>query len=342
MKEVINMITIHDIAREANTSIATVSRVLNNQSGYSEKTRQKVLKVADELGYESNAIAKSLVKKKTFTIGVVFPHISSQISYELLNGIEAVAHEEGYSIIVSYTYSDHKRTMNYLKTMAEKRIDGLIFTSEFLQKEYYDYLEKSGIPYILLSTKSQEFQVPYVKVDDYDAAYAAAKYLIDYGHKKIGMISGPVSDPIAGLPRVNGFKQAMTDHKLEHNKGRIIYGEDFGFVQGKQKLKKLIETHPEVTALFAAGDELAVGAMNMAQELGYSVPEDLSVIGYDNIMLSEMVYPPLTTIAQPFYDMGLAATELLFNMIEDKKVLSQQVILPFEIRKRKSVRELHE
>lgn len=335
------MITIHDIAREAKTSIATVSRVLNNQPGCSDETRKRVLEITEVLGYESNAIAKSLVKNKTNTIGIVFPHISSQISYELLNGIEAVAHEEGYSIIVSYTYSDPDRTMFYLKIMSEKRVDGLVFTSEVLQKDYHDYLKKSGIPYILLSTKSQEFQSPYVKVDDYDAAYAAAKYLIDCGHKKIGMISGPLKDPIAGVPRINGFKQALQDNNLNENK-RIVFGENFEFNQGKKCFEEMISQYSDITALFAASDELAVGAMNKAQELGYDVPEDISVIGYDNIMLSEMVYPPLTTVAQPFYEMGVAATRSLINMMENKPLLSSQMIMPFKICERKSVKVIRE
>lgn len=334
------MITIHDIAREAKTSIATVSRVMNDLPGCSEETRKRVLKIADDLGYETNAIAKSLVKKRTNTIGVIFPDISSQITNQLLNGIDSIANKRDTSIIVSYTYSNLDRTMKYLRTMTEKRVDGLIFSSDFFREEYHDYLKKNNIPYVLLSTKSTKYQLPYVMIDDHLAAYSATRYLIEKGHKNIGMISGPKADPIAGFPRINGYKQALKDYLGHESIPRIVSGESFEFKDGALVFQELYQKYPEITAIFAGGDELAVGAMNQAQKNGLSIPKDLSFVGFDNIILSEMIYPPLTTVSQPFYDMGSAATKMLFQLIDDNELLSSQVILPFEICERSSVRSL--
>lgn len=331
------MTTIKDVAKRANTSIATVSRVLNNKDGFSEEMRLKVLQAAEELGYESNAIARSLIKKKTDTIGVVFPNISSLITYEMLNGIEEVAHEHDYSVIVSYSYSNPERMLKALKTFKEKRVDGLLFASEILTDDYYEYIESMDIPTVLISTKSSKYQLPYVKVDDFDAAYAATNYLIERGHKEIGMLCGNPEDPIAGTPRLAGYKKALRDASLPVEDRKVIYGVDYSFEDGRKNLPLLLERFPEMTALFAASDEMAVGAIRAAHKRNMTLPDELSIVGYDNILISEMVTPPLTTVAQPLQEMGYTATEMLFDSIRHETKKGQQVILPFQIMERSSV-----
>ncbi|MFC3883944.1 LacI family DNA-binding transcriptional regulator [Bacillus songklensis] len=224
--------TIKDVAKKANVSIATVSRILNNQVGYTEETKRKVLKAIEELGYQPNAVARGLINKRTHTIGLLVPKLTSTFVTELLRGIEKVAHKAGSNVIVCHTETRGIKMMKYLQMLNEKRIDGLIFTSEVLKEEYYLYVKKMGIPMVLLSTQSDEYPVPYVKVNDRDAAYTATKYLIEKGHKEIGMLCGNKADLIAGIPRIKGFKDALNDHNIPVNENHIIFSDEFFFKMG--------------------------------------------------------------------------------------------------------------
>lgn len=328
--------TIKDVAKKANVSIATVSRILNNQKGYSEKTKRKVLEVIEELDYYPNAIARGLINKKTSTIGVLFPALSSMLVTELLAGIEKAAHLLGSSVIVCHTESNGSKTMKYLQLLNEKRVDGIIFTSEVLKEEYYEFIQKMNIPLVLLSTESRAYSVPYVKVDDRHAAYSATQYLIKNGHIRIGMISGNRNDLIAGKPRIEGFKNALMDYDLPIQDSQIIYSEGFTFTDGLQGLKKLRNQAPEVTAIFTASDEIAFGAISAAFQMGIKIPGDLSIIGYDNLKIAEMSIPPLTSLAQPFYEMGEKAARMIFDMMNGDQLVESR-IMPHSIKERSSV-----
>jgi LacI family transcriptional regulator len=330
--------TIKDVAKKANVSIATVSRILNNQPGFSEKTKKKVLKVIEELGYHPNAVARGLVNKRTHTIGVLVPALSSMLVTEFLSGIENAANEVGSSIIVCHTESNGEKTMNYLQLLNEKRIDGIIFTSEILKDEYYQYIKSMNVPMVLLSTESYAHSVPYVKVNDQHAAYTATQYLIKKGHTKIGMISGNKDDIIAGIPRIEGFKRALKDNGLSASENNIIHSRGFSFKDGVEGFKNLIKQAPDITAIFAASDEIAIGALSSAYQLGINIPEDLSIIGYDNLTISEMSIPPLTTVGQPLEEMGEAAAKMVFEMLESNKVAESR-IMPHNIIERMSVKE---
>ncbi|SFB19963.1 MULTISPECIES: LacI family DNA-binding transcriptional regulator [unclassified Bacillus (in: firmicutes)] len=330
--------TIKDVARNANVSIATVSRILNGQTGYSPKTKEKVLKVINELGYHPNAVARGLINKRTHTIGVLFPYLTGSLVTGLLRGIEKAASAQSSSVIVCHTESDADKTMKYLKLLNEKRVDGIIFTSEVLQEEYYDFIKKMNVPIVLLSTKSDDYPIPYIKVDDFDAAYTATQYLIQKGHKNIGMISGPKEDIIAGEPRVKGYMKALEDNYIKHNDKNVVYTVGFGFPEGKEGLASLLKQNPDITALFAASDEIAIGAISTAYQMGIKIPEELSIIGYDNTSLAEMSVPPLTTIAQPFSKMGEIAGNMLLNLL-DGEGLPESRIVPHSVIERKSVKE---
>lgn len=331
--------TIMDVAKRANVSKATVSRVLNDQGGYSERTKRKVLEVIQELGYHPSGIARGLTNKRTHTIGVLVPNLTSSLITEFLNGIEAVAHKVGSSVIVCHTESHGIKTMKYLQLLHEKRIDGLILAGTMFRKEYYDYIKKMGIPMVLLSTYS-EYPVPYVTADDHDAAYTATKYLIQKGHKKIGMISGNKEEWIAGshLPRVEGFKDALSNHNIAFNENHIVYG-GFSFDDGSIGLKNLMRQVPDLTAIFAENDELGIGVLSEAYHLGIKVPEDISVIGMDNINLCKVVTPSLTSISLSHGDMAEKAANMMFGMIESNKV-EKSCILPHNVVERQSVRSL--
>jgi LacI family transcriptional regulator len=328
--------TIMDVANRANVSKATVSRVLNEQGGYSEKTKRKVLKIVEELGFHPSAIARGLTNKRTHTIGVLLPNLESSLTSEFLNRIEAVAHKAGSSVIVCHTESQGIKTMKYLQLLHEKRIDGLIIASTLMQKEYYDYINKMEIPMILLSTES-DYPIPYITADDFAAGYTATTYLIQKGHKKIGMISGNREGMMAGrrLPRIDGFKDALLEHKLPFDEGHIVYG-GFNFESGVEGLTQLLEQIPDLTAIFTENDEIGVGVLSQAYQLGIKVPDDLSVIGIDNTKLCNMVTPPLTSVSLSHGEMAEKATNMMFEMIDSNKI-GENCILPHEIIERQSV-----
>ena len=320
-----NSPTIKDVAKAANVSVATVSRVLHNLTGYSDQTKEKVMKAVDELGYQPNAIARGLINKRTQTIGVLFPDVSSNFSSDILHGIEDYAHEKGFSVMVCNTAEDGKRTMKYLQVLREKQVDGVVFTSEVLKDEYYRALKDMRVPVVLVNTQSHKHVIPYVKVDDRQAAYQATDYLIRNGHREISMISGTARDPIAGLPRVEGYKQALDDHGIPFLESRIAYG-DFGPGSGRQAMEKLLSEAPPFTALFAASDEMAIGAMGLALERGIRIPDDLSIIGYDDLSISKFFFPPLTTIHQPLATMGRLACEKLIALIEGSPQVGSSIV----------------
>jgi LacI family transcriptional regulator len=331
--------TIKDVARKANVSIATVSRVLNNQGGYSPKTKEKVLAAIKELGYQPNAVARGLINKRTKTIGILFPEVSNMFASKILHGVENVVNEQGSSVIVCNTASNGEKTMKYLQVLHEKRIDGVIFVSEVITDEYYKMLESMNIPIVLISTESYRYSLPYVKVNDRHASYTATEYLIQKGHRNIGMISGNKNDMIAGQPRIDGYKEALLHNGIDIKENYIVSCKGFGFKDGFYILPRLLHQAPDITAIFAASDEMAMGVISAAYKLGIKIPDDISIIGYDNLPLAEMAIPPLTTVAQPLEEMGEMAASMLFEMMDTGRTVESR-IMPYQIIERETVRSV--
>lgn len=338
MNRIINKPTIKNVAEQAKVSVATVSRILNDLGGYSEETRLKVTKVVEEMGYKRNAIARTLRTRTTHTIGVLIPKVETTFYVEILNGIEDMAHKHNYSVFICNTGAKSILTPHYLNVLAERQVDGIIVCS-LSPKDMYDKdIVETKIPCILLSTFSPRFSIPYIKVDDFRAAYAATSYLIENGHSKIAMLGGEKEDPIAGLPRFEGYIQALKEHSIPINES-IIKHSGFSFEEGKKAMEDLLSENRKFTAIFASCDDIAVGAMTTAHKRGIEIPKDLSIIGYDNTKVAEMSYPPLTTIAQPAYDMGQKSVEMLIKTIATGKQ-SESIIMPFEIIERETVKKL--
>ncbi|MET3729153.1 LacI family transcriptional regulator [Fictibacillus halophilus] len=334
--------TIKDVAKHANVSIATVSRIVNGLPGYSEETKKKVQRSIEALGYQPNAIARGLINKRTQTIGVLFPDVSGMLSSEVLEGVENAAHDGGFSVIVCNTTSSGKRTVKYLRLLQEKRVDGIIFASEDVKEEYYKIFQEMKVPVVLVSTASPKYDLPFVRVNDFDGAFQATEYLIRKGHKEIGMIGGSDEDPIAGVPRMQGFQKALESNGLSFTENHITKNEGYRFQNGKESLPSLLKKLPGMTALFAASDEMAIGAMSAAHQLGIKVPEELSIIGYDNLKIAEMCYPPLTTVSQPLKDMGQTSGEMLVSLIKGEQQEAKSRYMPFSIVERQSVSDFHD
>lgn len=331
--------TIRDVSRRANVSVATVSRVLNNQPGFSEETRQKVLRAIRELGYQPNQVARGLVSRKTRTIGVLFPVVSSMFSAALLQGIEAEANRRDYGVIVCNMGDKGNRFERVVGMLAEKRVDGLLFVSEWLSDTFARRLRSLAVPVVLVSTGGPGSPFPYVKADDFQGAFLATKHLLEAGHRRIGMVSGPPEDLIAGGPRIEGYRHALRSCGLLPS-DRDIAVASFDFRTGLRAAGELLDRSPDLTAVFAASDEMAAGVLACCYQRGLRVPDDLSVIGYDNLAVAEMTSPPLTTVAQPLERMGRTALEMLLAMLEDGAAPDSR-LLETAIVERHSVKRLH-
>ncbi|WP_121640723.1 substrate-binding domain-containing protein [Virgibacillus sp. Bac330] len=330
--------TIKDVAREANVSIATVSRILNNTGkGYSDKTKQHVMQTIEQMGYFPNAIARSLINNESGTIGVLFPAVSGMVSAEMLHGIEAAAQVYGKSVFVCNTLSDPDKTKHYLQLLYEKQVEGVIFASGRLTKNFQKIVKQMNVPFVTLSGISDLKNIPEIKVDDLKATYDATNYLIKHGHTKLAMVSGPPHDLIAGTPRMEGFKQALNDANLPCKSSQISWSSAFYFEDGKHAFRSIMKSHPEITAIVAASDEMAAGVISEANAQGIRVPEDVSVIGYDNTKLATMTVPSLTTVSQEFDVMGYRAGELLCQCITGEDMDS--IIMEHKIIERESVKK---
>lgn len=330
--------TIKDVARESEVSVATVSRILNNLGGYSEETRKRVMQVIAELGYHRNEIARGLITKSTNTVGVLIPYVAVEFYSEILNGIEDMASKSGFGVFLCNTGVNGEKITNYIKMLCERQVDAIIIVSVKITDECYELIKSFKKPCILVSSIAYKYKLPYIKVDDYQAAYSATQYLIDKGHTKIALISGDEDDVISGIPRVNGYKAALNDYGLKIDKDIITYG-DFEYQSGIECMKKLLQFRDKFTAIFATSDDMAVGAMNYMHKLKIKIPDEFSLIGYDNTSSAQRSYPLLTTVAQPLYKMGEKAMEKIIDMIKNGSV-TESIIMPHKIVERDTVKIL--
>ncbi|WP_202080281.1 LacI family DNA-binding transcriptional regulator [Caldalkalibacillus salinus] len=330
--------TIKDVAKRSGVSISTVSRVLNTPELVTETKREKVLKVIETLGYHPNALARGLIQKRTHSLGVLIPDVSNLVFAEVFRGMEDAAHETGQNLVICNTDLNKERMMSYFKILKEKQVDGMIFTSEPVYPDYYELLKELQIPVVLAATHSHDYELPSVKVNDEPASYDATAYLIKMGHRHIGMISGPSHDPIAGLPRMQGFLRAMRMHDLPHSVERnVVYGH-YRYEDGYEAMEELYQLNDKLSAVLCASDEMALGAISYLDSIGINVPEDVSVMGYDNTRLAHVCIPKLTTVSQPLHAIGYEAVNKLEMLLSKGEVDELRTYLPHQLVIRDSVK----
>jgi LacI family transcriptional regulator len=331
--------TIKDVAKMANVSISTVSRVMNSPESVVEIKKNKVLDAIDKLKYKPNALARGLIYKKTNTLGVVIPDIRNPYYADIIRGMEDASKKLGYNLIICNTDRDKKRLFSYLNNFYERQVDGILYTSDPVFPDYYTEIKRIRIPVMLVSTHSMEYDLPSVKIDDEQAAYDAVKFLIDSGHRKIGMIGFDLSDSIAGLTRYHGFIRALRENDLDECKDNIVYVNGWSY-DTPDAAAQMLAKCSDLTAIFTASDELAIGLLSYLDEQGISVPGQISVIGFDNIRLSRITIPKLTTVAQPTYKIGFRSVEKLDAIIEDKEDPVLREYMLHEILVRASTRKI--
>ena len=330
-------VTIYDVAREANVSMATVSRVVNGNPNVKPTTRKKVLEAIERLGYRPNAVARGLASKKTTTVGVIIPDISSIFYAELARGIEDIATMYKYNIILSNSDQNMDKELHLLNTMLGKQVDGSVFMSGNVTDEHVEEFKRSPVPIVLAASVEEKGETASVAIDYEQALYDAAVMLIENGHKRLAFVSGPMQEPINKAKKLQGFKRALQDKGLEFKEEYVVEG-DYTYDSGMEALDALMKLDEKPTAVISATDEMALGIIHSAQDKGLSIPEDLEVVGFDNTRLSLMVRPQLTTVVQPTYDIGAVAMRLLTKLMNKEEVEEHIVQLPHRIEQRQSTK----
>jgi len=325
-------ITIKNVAEKAGVSIQTISRVLNNRPDVSPETRKRVQEVIESLGYKPFAIARGLASKRTYTLGLIAPDFTDYWFAQVVTGAEAEAHQHGYFFMLGTTGTNPQDEPRFLRLLTERHVEGILFIrAEHLKDmEQLRHLQQSGIPVVSTGLYLPGSEFCFVEVDNLEGGRQATQHLISLGHTQIAMIAGP-----QGLNsvenRTQGYLRALQSAGIAPNPELIIEGQSWWHRTGYDAMKQLLSTKVHFTAVFAHNDRLAKGAISALNEAGLKVPDDVSVVGYDDTPEAEFSDPPLTTIRQPMQAVGTAAAQLLIRLIEDPNATPQQMLFPTEL-----------
>jgi LacI family transcriptional regulator len=328
------MVTIKDVAEKAGVSKATVSRVLNNDSLVKEDTREKILQVINELGYQPNDLARGLALKRTGTIGLIVPDITNPLYPDIAKGVEDVANTRSFGVFLSNTDGNKEKEIEYIKTLIKKRVDGLILASTLLSNEEINNLLYTHIPFVVIGTPFWNLKANIVTPDHFQGGYEATKHLIDIGYRQIAHLTTNLNQ-LDAQEKLAGYKKALKDAGISFNQNYVIESKSDG-ENGYLSTKKLLSQKQRPQAIFATSDLLAIGALEAAFSLEMEVPGDLGLIGYGDINIASLMFPKLTTIAVQPHKMGLIGARVLFDFIENKENYEQKIILKPKLIVRKS------
>jgi LacI family transcriptional regulator len=322
-------VTLKDIARRVGVSVTTVSRALGGYDDVAGETKQRILQAAREMGYRPHTIAQSLRRQRTNTVGFVIPTAGPRFSdpyfTEILTGIGNEAAEHEFDLLVSTRAPGAQEQEAYERMVGSRRVDGLLVVRTRCRDERITYLVESGFPFVAFGRSDLDLDFPYVDVDGTKGLDEATQYLIDLGHQRIAYISAPLDLMFANY-RLAGYQRALERNGLPVQEEWIAIGrlnQEDGYRQGL----KLLALEPPPTAIIAANDLMALGAISAAQERGLTVGRDLAVVGFDNIPLAEHSHPSLTTVHQPVYDIGKMICRTLIQLIKDGDSVQRQVML---------------
>ena len=328
------MATIREVARIAGVSHATVSHVLNNTRFVAEETRERVLAAMDELNYRPNALARSLRSGKTNTIGLVLPDSSNPFFADIGRSIENAAFKLGYNVFLCNTEGDTHRERLYVDVLSKKQVDGIIFVAAGDQADSLNFLVNQEMPVVLVDRDLPDCEVDAVLTDNRQGGYLATQHLIELGHRRIACITGP-SRITPGAERVNGYCEALEEAGIPYDDALVLSG-NYHPNSGLRAATALFNLDFPPTAIFALNDLMAVGALRAAVKIGCRVPDDVAIIGYDDIEFASFVNPPLSTIAQPKTEIGFQAANILAGRIADTARPTCRIVLPPELIVRES------
>jgi LacI family transcriptional regulator len=321
-------VTVADIARKADVSIMTVSRVINHKGDVSPSTRRRVQQIVNRMHYRPSSIARSLVTNHSGTIGVVIPDVSNPFFADVALGAEHVAGAEGYNIYLCNTEEDPQRELAVVSSLEEKRVDGMVLFSRLESRQLAGVIERHPAVVLInrqMPKKSRASTLGAVRLDDVLGGRLAVRHLLERGHRAIGFLAGPPTSH-SGRNRAKGYRDTLAEAGLPANPAwecpcpPTVEG-------GQAATRALLLSRPELTALFCFNDLVAVGALHACAELGRRVPRDLAIVGYDDIPLAALVTPSLTTCRAPRYELGAEAVRMLLNRIRGSAKARQEIIL---------------
>ncbi|HCH7934433.1 MULTISPECIES: ribose operon transcriptional repressor RbsR [Providencia] len=332
------MATMKDVARLAGVSTSTVSHVINQNRYVSESITLRVKNAIEELNYAPSALARSLKMNRTNTIGMLLTTSNNPFYAEVVRGVERSCYERGYSLILCNTEGDLQRMNHSLETLLQKRVDGLLIMCTEVQGPSKDVFTRyPSVPTVMMDWSPFDLVGDVIQDNSFLGGEIATRYLIDSGFTRIACIAGP-QDKSPARARYQGFIQAMEQAKIEVNEDYIIFS-DFEFAGGFESMNKLLELSTPPQAIFAGNDAMAVGAYQAIFQKGIKVPDDISIIGYDDIDLSPYMIPPLTTIHQPKDKLGKQAVDQLIYRMDNPEADASVLVLTPELIERQSVRK---
>jgi LacI family transcriptional regulator len=316
-------VTIDDVAARAKVSISTVSRVLNERDRVHSRTRERVMAAVRELGYQPSAFARGLATQRTHTLGFVIPNISDPFYLEIVRGVEEAAAAEQYNLIVvsqPQFSSEHR----YLQLFTQRRVDGMVLVAIDVRRHEVEHILRRGVP-VALVQQDIGAQVPTFVVDNYGGASAAIEHILGHGRWRIAYITGSDFTP-DNAGRLRGARDTLAAHGLELPPERIVPGNYFPD-SGYAAMQRLLDLPEPPDAVFAANDQMANGAMLAIRDRGLRVPEDMIMVGFDDVSLARYTSPPLTTVHQPAYELGFQAARTVLGAI-DADVAMARIVLP--------------
>ncbi|GAB6137534.1 LacI family DNA-binding transcriptional regulator [Halanaerobaculum tunisiense] len=330
-------ITIKEIAKLANVSKSTVSRVINNSDHVSDKVREKVEQIVEETGYAPNSLAKDLHRNRTDTIGVILPKINTSTFSAAVEGISNTMYENGYDVLLTNTRLNNEEEINHLQLLKEKRVSGILLFGTQFTEEHVEMLTKMNIPVVVLGQDITDIlEIPCVIHDDFQSAQDIVNYLIEQGHNRIGYIGVEEYDEAVGQFRKQGYLTALQENNLPV-KEEYMYKDGFSIDSGYQGMTEIINNTQKLpTAVFAATDRLAIGAMKCLKDNGYRIPEDVSIVGIGDADISPLITPELTTIHYNHFRAGAEASKLLLQHINNQEI-PYKLVMDHHIVERNSV-----
>lgn len=307
-----------DVAELAGVSASTVSHVLNGTRKVSEDTRERVRLAIEELGYEPNLLAKSLKVSRTFTIGLLISDIQNPFFTSVIRGAEDVALSRGYHLFLCNTDEDPNREDEYVRELSKKRVDGLIVASSASRRNHTLQLRLEDVPFVFMDREVEGIEADTVSVDNRLGMRLIAEHLTQLGHERVGMVSGPL-EKSSGHERYHGLRDALADLGLPLRDSLVRFG-DFRVSGGREAAEELLRLPEPPTALVVSNNQMTLGALLAVRELGLRVPDEVSVVSFDDMEWAPLANPPLTALAQPTYEMGATAARILLDKIEKKAI----------------------
>ncbi|HRQ40355.1 MAG TPA: LacI family DNA-binding transcriptional regulator [Chloroflexota bacterium] len=327
-------ITIIDVAREAGVSYSTVSRVVNNKTYVKPETRERVAQAMHRLGYQANLQARSLAGGQSHVIGLLVHNMSTQYMAEIFRGIDDVLATYDYELMLYTTHRRRTKESTYVNMMARGLADGLLIVLPRQPEAYIESLRARDFPYVLIDQVGIDENDVAVTATNFQGGYDATSHLIALGHRRIGKIAGWM-DMVSARDRLDGYKAALSDHGIPVDPDLIVMG-NFEQSSGYQGAETLLDLAEPPTAVFASNDVMAQGALELFRERGRHVPQDMSLVGFDDIPLAAILNPPLTTLRQPMVEMGRQATQMLLDWIGNPAQKPTSITLPTELVQRAS------